>query len=537
MLSALLFCGFLLPAAAHRFLFVSINIGHSHLAFSGQLADKLVEHGHEVDFMVSRMTSFVQGNGSRLANVFHFTPKSSEEINALMMQAPLYKDVFQHEVDIFSKEVMPLFTRAWELFGTDLLSDRALFERLKSRHYDAAISEAFDSCAQVLFHKLGIRSTMGLIPTPMPEMLTHSLGIPAMSSFVPVMNHSPERPLEMTFWERAVNFYNYAHSNYETLPTMNAVFDKPGPLRDELLPADFPSIVELKTNMAAIFLNTFELLDLPRPTLPHIRHVGGIALKQPKEQMDAQSAAIFANARAGVVILSFGSIVDTKRMSAATRSAFLRAFARFPDHEFVWKFVGEQTDELAAEFANFTNVHPMEWIDQTTMLAHPKTRAFLSHVGLNSLNEAAYFGVPVVACPFFGDQTYNTAIVRHVGMGVKLDKREITEASVTAALSQVLDDPQYRRRAQELSRALRNEASDRTARFVRDVEFATEFSAELTRQRIPQLNLLVFYSVDVIGFFFLLAVCALALFSFALSAVFGFAFRSITRPFEKPKVT
>ncbi|KAI6233266.1 putative UDP-glucuronosyltransferase ugt-48 [Aphelenchoides fujianensis] len=405
MLSALLFCGFLLPAAAHRFLFVSINIGHSHLAFSGQLADKLVEHGHEVDFMVSRMTSFVQGNGSRLANVFHFTPKSSEEINALMMQAPLYQDVFQHEVDIFSKEVMPLFTRAWELFGKDLLSDQELFERLKSRNYDAAISEAFDSCAQVLFHKLGIKSTIGTVATPMSEVVTYSLGIPALPSFVPVMNHSPERPLEMTFWERVVNFYNYAHSNYETLPTMNAVFDKPGPLRDELLSTDFPSIIDLKANMAAIFLNTFELLDLPRPTLPHIRHVGGIALKQPKKQMDA------------------------------------------------------------------------------------------------------------------------------------VNKREISETSVTAALSQVLDDPQYRRRAQELSRALRNEASDRTARFVRDVEFATEFSAELTRQRIPQLNLLVFYSVDVIAFFFLLAVCALAFFSFLLSAVLRFAFRSVTRPSEKPKVT
>jgi hypothetical protein len=36
------------------------------------------------------------------------------------------------------------------------------------------------------------------------------------------------------------------------------------------------------------------------------------------------------------------------------------------------------------------------------LLAHPKTAAFVSHVGVNSLNEAVYFGVPMVVVPFFG---------------------------------------------------------------------------------------------------------------------------------------
>jgi UDP:flavonoid glycosyltransferase YjiC (YdhE family) len=35
-------------------------------------------------------------------------------------------------------------------------------------------------------------------------------------------------------------------------------------------------------------------------------------------------------------------------------------------------------------------------------LAHPKTVAFVSHIGLNSLNEAVHFGIPLVAVPFFG---------------------------------------------------------------------------------------------------------------------------------------
>jgi hypothetical protein len=33
---------------SYRYLFISINVGYSHLAFDGRLADVLVEKGHQV---------------------------------------------------------------------------------------------------------------------------------------------------------------------------------------------------------------------------------------------------------------------------------------------------------------------------------------------------------------------------------------------------------------------------------------------------------------------------------------------------------
>jgi hypothetical protein len=59
--------------------------------------------------------------------------------------------------------------------------------------------------------------------------------------------------------------------------------------------------------------------------------------------------------------------------------------------------------------ATMPSVHAqvLMWVPQNDVLAHPNTRAFLSHVGVNSQYEAVYHSVPVVAMPAFADQYQN----------------------------------------------------------------------------------------------------------------------------------
>ena len=54
-------------------------------------------------------------------------------------------------------------------------------------------------------------------------------------------------------------------------------------------------------------------------------------------------------------------------------------------------------------------------------MAHKDIKAFVSHVGHNSLYESVYHGVPVVAVPFYGDQHTNAAKAEHVGLGLAVD--------------------------------------------------------------------------------------------------------------------
>lgn len=47
------------------------------------------------------------------------------------------------------------------------------------------------------------------------------------------------------------------------------------------------------------------------------------------------------------------------------------------------------------------------WCPQFAILEHVNVKVFISHCGANSVHEAIYHRVPIIACPFFDDQRYN----------------------------------------------------------------------------------------------------------------------------------
>ncbi|XP_010059248.1 UDP-glycosyltransferase 13 [Eucalyptus grandis] len=58
------------------------------------------------------------------------------------------------------------------------------------------------------------------------------------------------------------------------------------------------------------------------------------------------------------------------------------------------------------------------WADQQEILAHPAIGGFVSHCGWNSVTEAAWQGVPVLAWPQHGDQRLNAKVVEDAGFGL-----------------------------------------------------------------------------------------------------------------------
>jgi UDP:flavonoid glycosyltransferase YjiC (YdhE family) len=69
---------------------------------------------------------------------------------------------------------------------------------------------------------------------------------------------------------------------------------------------------------------------------------------------------------------------------------------------------------------------------------HPNMRLFITHCGVSSTQEAAYIGVPIIGLPVFGDQGHNCAKFVKEGSGILLDYENITTASFTSAIQEVL---------------------------------------------------------------------------------------------------
>ncbi|KAJ6683957.1 hypothetical protein OIU85_007632 [Salix viminalis] len=57
------------------------------------------------------------------------------------------------------------------------------------------------------------------------------------------------------------------------------------------------------------------------------------------------------------------------------------------------------------------------WVQQEDILSHPAVGGFLSHCGWNSVMEAAWNGVRILAWPQNGDQKVNADVVERIGLG------------------------------------------------------------------------------------------------------------------------
>lgn len=108
----------------------------------------------------------------------------------------------------------------------------------------------------------------------------------------------------------------------------------------------------------------------------------------------------FINAsKKGTILFSLGSNVRSSAMDRTKRRMILDAFMQLPDYNFLWKFEENMTDlELPK------NVLIRSWLPQSDILAHPNVKAFFTHAGLLSTQEAIWRGVPVMGMPIAFDQ-------------------------------------------------------------------------------------------------------------------------------------
>lgn len=119
---------------------------------------------------------------------------------------------------------------------------------------------------------------------------------------------------------------------------------------------------------------------------------------------------------------------------------FIAAFAK-TDYQVILSVGSLVSMEEFGKLPENISVFPS--VDQIAVLQ--KADVFISHCGMNSVNESLYFGVPLVMLPQTSEQGGVAERVSQLGAGMKLEKTDAE--SITNAVNNVLDDSSYKENA------------------------------------------------------------------------------------------
>lgn len=147
-----------------------------------------------------------------------------------------------------------------------------------------------------------------------------------------------------------------------------------------------------------------------------------------------------------VIYISLGTVLNQRKDFYQN---CIQAFAG-SDYKIVMS-IGEKTNEasLGPIPNNFT---VKKHVDQIAVLQ--RADVFITHCGMNSVNESLYYGVPMILYPLHSEEGVVADRVAELGAGIKLQGTSPKHIAKSAA--QLLADPGYLESAQKLSKNFRN---------------------------------------------------------------------------------
>ncbi|TMS32359.1 hypothetical protein L596_000210 [Steinernema carpocapsae] len=464
--------------SSYKFFIYTPTLGHSHVNFMGKIADLLVDAGHYVVVLIPIHDPDVHSNGTTKAHrVIRFEGHTLDKTLWRSVQFKGGKQ-FDPNAEIMSKNDLKIMYTVYHYVCKDLINDDALIESLRAEKFDVGITEKHDYCEVGLFETLGIKTTIITSAVPFYYKMQEIVGLQHSPFIEPSIFTSFSD--EMTYMERLRNIMRFHMYRYfiddKNIAARQSIFR-------EKFGADFPGFKDLEYRTTAIiFVNSLEMLEFARPISHKIIYMGGLGLAKPKA-LTGKFLEISQSAKKGVVLLSLGSIVKSTDMPHQTKLAFLEAIARFPEYNFIWKYDNPEDEILK----NHSNLYATKWVPQVDVLANSKTKAFLTHCGLNSVTESVFFGKPILALPIFADQPHNAAFVQKRKVGYYIKKGNLTAESIEDAFRAVLGDGKtktiYTQNAERMRDMIKERPFTSEQLVLRWTEYVAKFGA------LPEMNI------------------------------------------------
>lgn len=351
-------------------------------------------------------------------------------------------------------------------------------------------------CLLGFVEKFGNPPIVGVSPFNELDRLARISGAITYPSFIP--GHDLLYTQQMSFLERINSAITHAMAlmafKYFIVPSNDKIVRHLHP--------NAPYLEDIERKIGLFLINNNPLFDYQEPLFSNVRLVGGTQIKKPKP-LPVEIAAFADSAKGGLVLFSLGTNVRSDKLGQERISMILRTFARLPQYNFLWKF---ETKEAFKDLPK--NVRIQTWMPQNDVLAHPNTKLFMAHCGLLGLQEAMWYGVPVLGFPVFGDQPQNAFRMKHLGVAEKMSIVNFTETELYENIKNMIENPKYQKKVKSISTAFQDRLQTPLEESVYWIEwFIRHPEADLQGPAVD-LNIFVRHSIDVyITLFIIFAIC------------------------------
>uniref|UniRef100_A0A1I7YQ59 glucuronosyltransferase n=1 Tax=Steinernema glaseri TaxID=37863 RepID=A0A1I7YQ59_9BILA len=431
---ALVLCALAVSTSASKIAIFTPQHSSSQVIYNKRVAEELAKAGHDVTLILLKNVMATHSPVHVHPNVTVWNIDAAAQ-STRNMNTKLRDRTFT-DIPIWDLRTLTSYRRFSDVFVSScekIVQNNEFLKRLTDARFDVAFAHMYDFCPIGLIHYAKIPTWIWLNSGVLNDLVAHDVGVHSPSSYVPAM--MVDASDAMSFGERLKS--QVARFLFTQLYPWSVADPETELFRKHIDP-QFPDLRELGKQCPLVMVNSNELYDLPRPILHKVVYIGGIGMKKvDAKPLEAEFKELVETAEK-VVLMSFGSVAHAPDMPNSWKKAFMGAFAKFPDVKFIVRYAADDLKDVASK-----NVHFSEWIPQSDLLQHPKTAAFITHGGYNSLQEAIIAGKPLITIPLFGDQPRNARIAQKHGIGYLITKAEVTEENLVKALKAVLTEEKY----------------------------------------------------------------------------------------------
>ena len=458
---------------------------HAHVNYHSVIGAELKSRGHQVDIIVAdRSEKIPQGYG----------------INTITVKQDVYWDFTKFEKAAESTlELINMLGGLQTVAETHvrrIVTDATLMKQLKSNSYDLAITDAavVVHSIYIIPHKLGVKY-MGITPMHYPPWVERLPVMPSVESFPPLFYFDKDTQ----FYER---FLNFMFCTAMTL--MQPAMAPSDSLLDELVPEQ-PNIgmqgLHSNSQMTLSLMDPY-CSDQHRVSAPHVQLIGGLGAHD-SDVLPPNLKKVMDSSKDGVIVFTLGS--GLKRLPMDMLTKVLLVFKELKQNVII-RHDGEIPRDVPK------NVHIEKWLPQNNLLAHSKTKVFITHCGNNGQLEGVYHGVPMLMLPHLGDQFYNARRATKKNYGLTLDAHQFTVEQFNDTIRELLQNPMYSNAIKKCSAILHSmDPAKKKAAFW--IEHVLQFGGDHLKPYYIDMPLWKFFMLDV------LAVC-IVIDGLAISALY-----------------